>query len=378
MKNPTDWPRLFIEKGVGPDTIVGIMMERSIEMIIGILGILKAGGAYLPIDPEYPQERIDYMLKDSAAKLLVITNNKESEKVGKWEGEKVHLEEISNFPKSSSYPFTHLPSYFQSSLNLAYIIYTSGSTGRPKGVMISHRNVVNYNCWAIKQYAREQKVSFPFFTSLSFDLTVTSIFTPLLSGNRVIIYEWEIAEILIGKIIEENRVEVLKLTPSHLKLILLDPGIDHFILWDGEKKSHIKQIIVGGELLETGLARGIVEKFNSEVAIYNEYGPTEATVGCMIYEFSPQKNFRESVPIGTPCANTRIYLLDKNKKPVPIGVPGEIYISGDGVARGYLNRPELTAEKFIIPASLPFNTRHSIIPVTWAGGCRTPRRRELI
>ncbi|MCX6582473.1 MAG: amino acid adenylation domain-containing protein, partial [Candidatus Aminicenantes bacterium] len=329
---------MLIEKGVLADNIVAIMMERSIEMIIGIFGILKAGGAYLPIDPKSPQERIDYMLKDSGAKLLVTTNDKEGEKVRRWEGEKVLLEEISISSESFSYPLTFLPSYLLNSSNLAYIIYTSGSTGKPKGVMVEHRSIVNYIWWAIKSYMDENagNICFPLFTPLPFDLTVTSIFTSLLSGNKIIIYK----ETLIDQIIEENRVEIVKLTPSHLKMI---------VEMEGKINSTIKKFIVGGESLETDLAGRVAQKFNKAPEIFNEYGPTEATVGCMIYKVSPGTDTgnQRSVPIGIPADNVQIFLLDKNQKPVPIGVAGEIYISGDGLARGYLNRPELTAEKFV-------------------------------
>ncbi|MCU0286404.1 MAG: amino acid adenylation domain-containing protein, partial [Acidobacteria bacterium] len=327
---------LLIEKGVLPDTIVGIMIERSIEMIIGIFGILKSGGAYLPIDPMYPQERIDHMLKDSAAKFLAVANNKEGEKVRRWEGEKMLLESI--FHPANHLFYQHsaleLPRILHSN-HLCYIIYTSGSTGRPKGVMVDHHSVVNYIKWAIKNYIKnEENVSIPLFTPLSFDLTVTSVFTPLLSGNSILAYK----ETFIDKIIEDNRVEVIKLTPSHLKIIL---EISQKL------KSNIKRFIVGGESLETKLAENITGKFNKSLEIYNEYGPTEATVGCMIYRFSNDYGMLTAVPIGTPAANVQIYILDKNRKPVPVGVPGEIYIGGECVARGYLNCPELTAEKFI-------------------------------
>jgi amino acid adenylation domain-containing protein len=341
---------MLIEKGVLADNIVAIMMERSIETIIAIFGILKAGGAYLPIDPLYPQERVDYMLKDSNAKILInkseIRNSKfetnpndqtindQNESLQCGTAIVLNFEHL-NFDIVSCFEFR--ASNFNSS-NLAYIIYTSGSTGKPKGVMVEHRSIVNYIWWAIKSYMDENagNICFPLFTPLPFDLTVTSIFSPLLSGNMIIIYK----ETLIDQIIEENRVEIVKLTPSHLKMI---------VEMEGKINSTIKKFIVGGESLETDLAGRVAQKFNKTPEIFNEYGPTEATVGCMIYKFSPgtdTDNLR-SVPIGIPADNVQIYLLDKNQKPVPIGLAGEIYISGAGLARGYLNRPELTAEKFV-------------------------------
>ena len=346
---------LLIEKGVQTDTIVGIMMERSVEMIVGILGILKSGGAYLPIDPMYPQERIDHMMKDSNTEVLLINkseiqnpkletnpNKTNSNAPNKNQNsgaalvlnfENLNLNSIKGCPRRGISEFVFRASNLSSS-NLAYVIYTSGSTGRPKGVMVNHHSVVNYIKWAIKNYIKNQEnVSIPLFTPLSFDLTVTSIFTPLLSGNSILAYK----ETFIDKIIEDNRVQVMKLTPSHLKIILeISPKLRY----------NIKRFIVGGESLETKLAENITGKFNKSLEIYNEYGPTEATIGCMIYRFSNDYAMLPAVPIGKPADNVQIYILDKNRKPVPVGVPGEIYIGGECVARGYLNCPELTAEKF--------------------------------
>jgi len=316
---------LLIEKGVKSDTIVGLMVERSIELVIGILGILKAGGAYLPIDPDYPQARIEYMLKDSGAEILLKDDD-------------FTPEAFNNRPKgTSSHP--HLSP--APATSLAYIIYTSGTTGNPKGVMLEHRGVVNYILWAARTYVKNETAAFPLYTSISVDLTVTSVFTPLLTGNTIYIYSGEEGEFLIKKVLEDNRVEVVKLTPAHLKLIKE--------IGDGLVISHnlkLKRFIVGGENLETSLAAAIDEMWQGKIEIYNEYGPTETVVGSMIHRFDPGKDHRESVSIGVPIANTRVYLLDRDQNLVPVGVPGEIYIGGAGVARGYLNNPELTSEKF--------------------------------
>jgi len=206
--------------------------------------------------------------------------------------------------------------------------------------MVEHRGVVNYTWWAARQYVKNERVDFPLFTSISFDLTVTSLFTPLVTGNAIVVYEEEEEDrgLLIEKVIENNRVGVVKLTPSHLKLIR-NKKIDG-------AGSNIRRLIVGGEDLKTALAKDIDKNFVS-VEIYNEYGPTEATVGCMIHQYDPAKDNRKSVAIGVPVDNLRVYLLDSRQKPVPPGVIGEIYISGDGVAREYLKQPELTAKKFI-------------------------------
>ncbi|HLP61076.1 MAG TPA: amino acid adenylation domain-containing protein, partial [Candidatus Deferrimicrobium sp.] len=331
---------LLIQKGVQPDTIVAIMMERSIDMVTGIYGILKAGGAYLPIDRGYPPERIEYMLKDSGVRWLVTGNDKEVEKVGGWEGEKIFLESIIY---DSNHLFHHSSFIIHHSNHLAYLIYTSGSTGKPKGVMIEQRSVLNFISWAAKFYVRGERVNFPLNTSISFDLTVTSLFMPLLTGNTMVIYgEREEADkgLLIERIIEEDRVGVLKLTPSHFKIIR---GKEY-----GNGVMNLKRLVVAGENLDRQLALDIHEIFKGKVELYNEYGPTETTVGCMIYRFDPGKdNSGFSVPIGLPGDNARAYILDKYWGPVPVNVTGELYIGGAGVARGYLNRPELTAEKFI-------------------------------
>ncbi|HLP48848.1 MAG TPA: amino acid adenylation domain-containing protein, partial [Candidatus Kapabacteria bacterium] len=334
---------LLIEKGVLPDTIVGIMMERSPEMVIGILGILKAGGAYLPLDPEYPQERTDYMLKDSGAKILIINNEK---KMDNCQCSIVNCQlSMSGSPRSGLQHSSFHAFIAQHSNHLAYIIYTSGTTGRPKGVMVEHRGLVNYIWWAAKKYVNKEKLNFPFYSSISFDLTVTSIFTPLITGNTVIIYGAKDIELSIDKIIDDNKAGSIKLTPSHLKLIR-------------EKKlnvnsSILKHLIVGGENFEVSLARDIYDNFGGRIEIYNEYGPTEAVVGCMIYRFDPGKDNGESVLIGIPIDNIKIYVLDKYLKAVPIGVLGEIHIGADGLARGYLNREESTFEKFVENPFIP-------------------------
>jgi amino acid adenylation domain-containing protein/non-ribosomal peptide synthase protein (TIGR01720 family) len=306
-------------KGVEPDTIVGIMVERSVEMIIGIIGILKAGGAYLPIDLEYSQERINYMLNDSTAKILLTSDS---------------INRVPT-PHASTLP----PVYPSQSSSLAYVIYTSGSTGQPKGVMINHRAILNYIWWAAGKYVKNERMDFPLYTSISFDLTVTSIFTPLVTGNTIVVYDEEDKRLPLDRIIHEDRVGVVKLTPSHLKLTRYQPG--HI------STATIKRFVVGGEDLEKNLALDIYRKFNGTIEIYNEYGPTEASVGCMIYRFDPIKDDRHSVPIGIPINNMHIHILDSHLNLVPYSVPGELYIGGEGLARGYLNRPELTAEKFL-------------------------------
>jgi amino acid adenylation domain-containing protein/non-ribosomal peptide synthase protein (TIGR01720 family) len=303
-------------KGVTRNTVAGVLMERSPELVISLLGILKAGGAYLPMDIDLPEERVASLIKTSQCKLVITKDFK--------------------ITSSTEIQDAASPS------DLAYVLYTSGTTGVPKGVMIEHRSVVNYITWAAKNYIRQSPAAFPLFTSISFDLTVTSIFTPLLTGGKIVIYQENGTDLLIDRIIAENKVDIIKLTPSHLKL-LSEAQLHH---------SKAKAFIVGGENLDTAVAQKIHDKFSGNIEIFNEYGPTEATVGCMIYKFNPADDVSH-VPIGVPAANTQIYILDKQLEPVPTGVVGEMYISGDGLARGYLFNEEMTQQKFIPNPFIP-------------------------
>lgn len=333
------------EKGVAAEAIVGIMAERSVELVIGIIGILKAGGAFLPIDPAYPRERVNYVLGDCGSRLL-LTGGSAGEGLNKiiTAAASMSLENLcGSRTNDSRINGSPVEKSHQSAgpRNLAYIIYTSGSSGRPKGVMIEHQGIVNYIWWASRQYVRGERLAFPLFTSIAFDLTMTSIFTPLLTGNTIVVYRESNKDILIERILAENKAGIVKLTPSHLKLI------------KGRRygkygRSNIKRFIVGGERFDSHLAAEIDRDFAGDVEIFNEYGPTEAAVGCMIYKFDPGKNYDTALSLGVPAANMQIYILDKDGRLVPQGITGEVYIAGDGLARGYLNRPGLTAEKFVV------------------------------
>jgi amino acid adenylation domain-containing protein len=323
---------LLRQKGSHRDSIIVLMLERSIETLIGILAILKSGAAFLPIDLELPGNRIQFMVKDSGAELCLTTTS--CRQKAPVPAAAIALDDGNMFPGTQ----TGLTCTIDPT-DTAYLIYTSGTTGNPKAVMIAHRGLVNYVHWAAGVYVRNEAVNFPLFTSAAFDLTLTSIFTPLVTGNAIVVYPDDAEGMLIERIIDENRVGVIKLTPSHLKLLRDTRG-------DVTSPS-LKRLILGGEVLETELVRSIYENFGSPVEIYNEYGPTEAVVGCMIYRFEPGKNYKTSIPIGSPVDNARIYILDENVQPVPIGVPGELFIGGHGVARGYLNQVGMTAKRFI-------------------------------
>jgi fengycin family lipopeptide synthetase D len=217
------------------------------------------------------------------------------------------------------------------------VIYTSGSTGKPKGVMIEHGSLMNYLNWGKKNYIhKEGETVFSLHSSISFDLTVTSLFMPLITGNKLKIFGEDGSGMVIEEVLRDEDVNVIKLTPSHLKII------KEMVL----PANNRRKFIVGGEDLEISLARLIHDKFGGAVEIYNEYGPTETTVGCMFYQYQPgESGF--SVPIGGPIWNTRLYVLDKYMQVVPPGVPGELYIGGAGLARGYLNNGQLTTERFV-------------------------------
>ena len=316
------------DKEVGHEVIVGIMASHSIELVAGILGIMKAGGAYLPIDPVYPNDRIEFMLKDAGTKLLLTDIPDREISFG---GEVVDIRGLASADSKKEFiDSDNKPG------DLAYVIYTSGSTGKPKGVMVEHQGLTNYIWWAKEVYTRHENEVFALYSSISFDLTVTSIFTPLISGGMIAVYRDEGEEFILYKILLENRVSIIKLTPAHLYLL---KDMDN-------NNSSVKRMILGGEDLKTALSMEIFKCFGGDIEIFNEYGPTETVVGCMIYKFKPEENKGVSVPVGVPAANAQIYVLDKFLNPVPVGETGEMYISGDGVARGYLGREGLTMEKF--------------------------------
>jgi amino acid adenylation domain-containing protein len=322
-------------KGIEPGDMVGIMLEREEYLIPCILGVLKAGGVYVPIDPGYPAERISYIIEDAKLKTL-ITRSKSLDASLRITCGVLNLDKEAEAVQAMP---AGQPVGSKAGAT-AYVIYTSGSTGRPKGVMIGQRALVNYIHWAGAYYIKEERTIFPLYTSISFDLTITSIFTPLIMGRTVLLYREDGKDMLIEKVFTDRKANVIKLTPSHLKIIR-----DSEIVAPSGKERTIR-LIVGGEDLETWLAKDIHEKFGGRVEIYNEYGPTEATVGCMIHRYSPEETL-SSIPIGLPISNTQIYILDRSLAPVPVGVSGELFIAGDGLAEGYLFRPELTGEKFL-------------------------------
>ena len=333
----------LIFSGIKPGTGIGIMMDRSPELVIGILGILKAGAYFLPIDPELPDERIGFLLMDSCVDKLLTTEPFQRRILELGVVLPIFIEPLLN-PEVNFVDDCPLPC--PQSDSIAYVIYTSGSSGQPKGVMVSHRSLVNYCSWSVKEYFENKQVAIALYTSISFDLTITSIFPPLISGSRIVIYKEQNKALCLEQVIRENKVNIIKLTPSQLKVLtdrIMPTGLE----------GSIRKIIVGGEQLSTDLARETHLKFKEQADIFNEYGPTEATVGCMIYKFRPSGHYGHAIPIGKPIDNARVYLLDKYLQPVPAGAEGEIYVAGECLSKGYLNRENLTDEKFLPD---PFST----------------------
>jgi iturin family lipopeptide synthetase B len=333
------WALRLTQAGVTTGNMVGILLERDIHLIPCLLGILKAGAAYVPIDISFPDDRINTIIADAGIKVLITERKRQPAALP---GNVLIID-----PHQSDEPVITEDPVIPESVtgeDTAYVIYTSGSTGKPKGVMIAHHSLVNYVTWAARCYLGGAPAVFPLFTPVSFDLTVTAIFTPLITGGSIIVYPDDKEKLLIEQVLADNEATVIKLTPSHLRIIRELTGIKEY----ATKKW---KLIVGGEDLPAQLAQDITDLFGGQTDIYNEYGPTEATVGCMIYKFDPADGFA-SVPIGIPIQNSRIYILDEALNPVPDGVPGELYIGGDGLAKGYLNNKPLTAERFITAAHL--------------------------
>ena len=327
--------RVLRSKGVGPESIVGIMAERSLELLVGIMGIVKAGGVYLPISPEYPNDRIKYMLEDSKAG-IILTQGQFAGKL-EFDGTIINLEDQRLYQGDN----TNLDKVAGPD-SLIYVIYTSGSTGMPKGVMVEHRSVVNILSQLQQEYPLGEKDAYMLKTNYVFDVSVSEIFGWFFEGGRLVILK-KGAEADTGKIlhtIERNGVTHINFVPSMLRMFVSHEN-------DEELKAvnKLKYVFAAGEAISESLVQDTLG-LNSGFRLENLYGPTEATVYATKYPLV-HRNYEGNVPIGKPVANTRVYVVDKNNKLQPIGVAGELCIAGHGLARGYLNRPELTADRFI-------------------------------
>lgn len=332
----------LIKQGAGPDKLVGLCMERSIDMMVGLLGILKSGSGYVPMDPMFPQERLIQMVED-AAPIVVVTETSLSDIFAKATTTKLLIDEewAAISQESSENPIVTVPSH-----SLAYVIYTSGSTGRPKGVQISHQAVVNFLGSMAKEPGLSAEDTILAVTTISFDIAVLELFLPLTVGAKVILANQEMSLDAAWLMDRLSQATVMQATPATWQM-LLSAG------WQGEKRL---RILVGGEALSRELANQLLDQC---AELWNMYGPTETTIWSSI-EHVKKPSAEEgtlasqgAISIGRPIANTQFYILDEHQRPVSIGVVGNLYIGGDGLAIGYRNQPDLTAEKFI---DNPFGT----------------------
>jgi amino acid adenylation domain-containing protein/non-ribosomal peptide synthase protein (TIGR01720 family) len=319
--------------GVGPEVLVGLAVERSFDMMVGLLGILKAGGAYVPIDPEYPRERVAYMLEESRLSIL-LTQERLLPKLPATAARVLALDrDWTEIETSAAENDAPLESHARPE-NLAYVIYTSGSTGKPKGVQIPHRAVVNFLASMGRRLGPPMSSSDTLLavTTLSFDIAGLELYLPLVSGARVLLVPRDVAQAgeQLVEVLARSGTTVMQATPATWRL-LLGAG------WKGDDRL---KVLCGGEALPRDLADPLAAAVGS---LWNVYGPTEATIWSMLQEIPPGGR----ISLGRPLDNTQVYLLSPRLTPVPVGVPGELHIGGLGLARGYRSRPDLTAERFI-------------------------------
>nr|WP_314464361.1 non-ribosomal peptide synthase/polyketide synthase [uncultured Clostridium sp.] len=321
--------KMLMAQGIGPDCIVGIMVERSFDMMAGILGILKSGGAYLPIDPEYPKERIEYMLDDSGAKILLTQSHLKNQ--FSFQGEIIDLDEKRIYETTAENP-----KHRTQLSDLAYVIYTSGSTGKPKGVMIEHGNLMNLIRGFSRKIELQPKESILALATFSFDMCIPELLIPLAIGMKIFIAgtKQQKDAVELEAYMEENDIDILHISPSRVQLLL--NGKNGLRCFDKFKK-----VIVGAEELPPMLLKEI--KKAGKFKLYNMYGPTETTVWSTGKDLTNSDN----VNIGSPIEHTQVYILGEGNQLQPVGVIGELCISGKGLSRGYINKTELTKEKFV-------------------------------
>jgi len=321
--------------GIGPDSLVGLCVDRSLEMVVGILGVLKAGAGYVPMDPTYPADRLAFMLQDANV-FVLLTQSDLLDQLPSHNGPRLSLD--TDWDVIAKERRDNLAAWANPA-NLAYVIYTSGSTGKPKGVMIHHRGLVNYLTWATETYEVAAGCGAPVHSSFSFDLTITSLFAPLLVGRSIFLVADGIENLVEALLAREN-YSLVKITPAHLRALAeLMPA--------NEVRGRVRTLVIGGEALHME-SLAFWRTHAPMTRLINEYGPTETVVGCCVYEVTEEDPAAGPVPIGTPVANSQLYVLDDSLQPIEKGTTGELYIGGDGVGMGYLNRKQLTDERFIL------------------------------
>jgi amino acid adenylation domain-containing protein/FkbM family methyltransferase len=354
--------RYLKKLGVGPDTPVALCVERSFEMILGILGILKAGGAYVPLDPEYPTDRLTFMLEDAGAPVLVTSGkwvgplsivsaqaitdpaDQNSQYAGNSRAERrirnLTLVRLDSESGAISQESDENPDSDCIGENLAYVIYTSGSAGQPKGVAVEHRNLMNYIYGIFDRADLRNCSSFATVSTIAADLGNTVVFAALVSGGslHVISQSRALDPTGLAEYLSQNTIDCLKIVPTHLE-VLQSTRLPEQVL-------PRKLLILGGEIVSPALIKRLRAQAPG-LTLLNHYGPTECTIGAMTYQLQGSPDSLSMIPLGRPLANTQIYILDDYLQPVPIGVSGQVYIGGKGLARGYINRPELTAKHFI-------------------------------
>jgi amino acid adenylation domain-containing protein len=328
--------RYLQQMGVGPDVRVGLCVERSIELIIGLLGVLKAGGAYVALDPKLPKDRLAFMLSDSSAR-VVLAQAVSGELLQGERWRSVYLDR--DWPAISACADGPLRRLVRPE-HLAYVIYTSGSTGRPKGVAVEHRQVVNYVSGLLTRLELDQVTSFATLSTVAADLGNTSIFGSLCSGRtlHVLSVDRGFDPDAVANYMADHRIDVLKIVPSHLAGLL-----------EAQRPERVlprRYLIFGGETVHEGLVERI-RTLAPNCEIINHYGPTETTIGVLTHRIDRERGLSQVIPIGRPLANSQVFILNPDGEPTPVGISGELYIGGDGLARGYLERPDLTAERFV-------------------------------
>ena len=330
--------------GVAPEVLVGFCVDRSLEMIIGLLGIIKAGGAYVPLDPAYPAERLSYMVEDAKIS-VVLTQSQLKSQLPEHQARVVYLD--SNWETVARYSKEN-PQIVNTGDNLAYVIYTSGSTGKPKGVMIPHSALSSFAQTAVTEYGIEASDRLLQFASINFDVAVEEIYTCLLSGSTLVMRTNDaIADLgTFCRYCQDLQLTVLNLPTAYWHGL-----VNGLASSEVDLPECVRLVIIGGEKVLPEFVKSWQEYLNKSgkdgLQLINSYGPTETTVSATMYRISANTTIAGEVPIGRPFPHLQAYVLDRYQQPVPIGVPGELYLGGNGLARGYLHRPELTDEKFV-------------------------------